>query len=164
MRVEVLQKLHITSKFDVPEVSNKRPTNIRCHRAAFSRSEELMSAILASLVLWPSLTLCEVTQAVRLFAHLNPLTRFNFRLHSVLNNMLARWYYNKTDGTYGVFHVLLGTCNSSVAHVSGMRYYATCVLWGLINAPVHSINYRPFEHRIEIRWIQYLIAHCVIHI
>jgi hypothetical protein len=52
----------------------------------------------------------------------------------------------------------------SVAHVSGMRYYVTYILWGLINAPVHSINYRPFEHRIAIQWIQYLIAHCIIHI
>jgi hypothetical protein len=52
----------------------------------------------------------------------------------------------------------------SLARASGMRYYATRVLWGLIHAPVYSFNYRPFEHQIEIQWIQYLIAHCIIHI
>jgi hypothetical protein len=92
MRVEVLQKLHASSKSEIPEIPNGRPTNIRCHSAAFSRLDELMPAILASLVLWPILTLSELTQAVRRFAYLtlNPLTRFNFRSQSLLSNMLAR--------------------------------------------------------------------------
>jgi len=57
------KKLHATSKFEVPEVSNEGPTNIRCHNATFSRPDEVAPAIWASLFLWPILTLSELTQA-----------------------------------------------------------------------------------------------------
>lgn len=74
------KKLHATPKFEVPEVSNGGPTNIRRHSAAFSRPDELAPAIWVSLLMWPILTLSELTQAVRPLAHLTlkPLTRLKF--------------------------------------------------------------------------------------
>jgi hypothetical protein len=74
------KKLHATSKFEEPEASNEGPTNIRYQSATISCPKELAPAIWASLFLWPILTLSELTQYVRRFAHLTlkPLTRFKF--------------------------------------------------------------------------------------
>jgi len=74
------KKLNATSKFEVPEVSNEGPTNVRRYSVKFSRLDEMAPAIWASPFLWPILTLSELTQAMRLLAHLTlkPLTRFKF--------------------------------------------------------------------------------------